>query len=95
MGMMQRVVISGRVRQVGYRDWMTRQAYALGITGWIRARSDTSVEMLAEGDAAALEAFIAASHKGPVLAHVDNVVATPAEDRAVKGFTKRFPLVAV
>lgn len=92
MGVMQRVVVSGRVRQVGYRDWMTRQAYALGITGWIRARSDTSVEMLADGDAAALEAFLVASREGPALAHVDDVVAVPSDDRAVRGFTKRLPL---
>ncbi|SOB87900.1 acylphosphatase [Sphingomonas guangdongensis] len=92
MGVMQRVVVSGRVRQVGYRDWITRQAYRLGITGWIRARSDTSVEMLAEGDAAALEAFLAASRQGPMLARVEDVVAQPADDRAVRGFTKRLPL---
>lgn len=90
MGAMQRVLVSGRVQQVGYRDYMVRQAQALGIKGWVRNLSDGRVEMLADGDEAAIDAFLAASREGPALARVEDVVAVPVEDRAVKGFTKRF-----
>lgn len=90
MGMMQRVVVSGRVRQVGYRDWMKRRAEDFGITGFIRPLGEGRVEILADGEAAALEAFIEASHHGPEMARVDDVSAQPVEHAAVKGFTKRF-----
>lgn len=90
MGVMQRVLVSGRVQQVGYRDFVVRQAHRLGVTGWIRNLSDGRVEMLADGDEAALDALLAACREGPQLARVEDVVATPANDRAVKGFTKRF-----
>ena len=73
MGMMQRVVVSGRVRQVGYRDWMKRRAEDFGITGFIRPIGETRMEILAEGEADALERFIAASHHGPEMARVDDV----------------------
>lgn len=90
MGAMQRVLVSGRVQQVGYRDYMVRKAQALGIRGWVRNLADGRVEMLADGDDTALDAFLAASREGPMLARVVDVVAFPVEDRAVKGFTKRF-----
>lgn len=90
MGAMQRVLVSGRVQQVGYRDYIVRKAKALGVTGWVRNLSDGRVEMLAGGEADAIDALLAASRDGPPLARVDDVVAFPAEDRAVKGFTKRF-----
>jgi len=86
----QRLLVSGRVQQVGYRDWMVRKAQKLGVTGWVRNLTDGRVEMFAEGNEDALEAFIDASRSGPLLARVDDVVAFPVEDRAVKGFTKRF-----
>lgn len=90
MGAMQRVLVSGRVQQVGYRDFVVRQAKALGVTGWVRNLSDGRVEMLADGDQDAIERFLVACHQGPQLARVEDVSAFPVEDRAVKGFTKRF-----
>ena len=90
MATMQRVVVSGRVRQVGYRDWITRRAKELGITGYIRPLADGRVEIVADGGAEALEQFIAASHLGPPLARVDDVTAQPVDHPVVKGFTKRF-----
>lgn len=90
MGVMQRVLVSGRVQQVGYRDFVVRQAHRLGVTGWVRNLSDGRVEMLADGEQAAVDAFLAVCREGPQLARVDDVVAVPAADRAVKGFTKRF-----
>ena len=90
MGAMQRVLVSGRVQQVGYRDYMVREAKKLGVTGWVRNLSDGRVEMLADGDQAALDAFLAVCREGPRLARVEDVVAFPVEDRPVKGFTKRF-----
>jgi acylphosphatase len=86
----QRLLVSGRVQQVGYRDWMVRKAQTLGVTGWVRNLSDGRVEMVAVGDEGALAAFVEASHEGPRLARVDAVDTHPITHEPVKGFTKRF-----
>lgn len=90
MGSMHRLLVSGRVQQVGYRDWMVRRAGALGVTGWVRNLSDGRVEMLVDGPPDAVDAFIEASRSGPALARIDDVVVQPADVSPVKGFTKRF-----
>ncbi|MBB5698659.1 acylphosphatase [Sphingomonas yantingensis] len=87
----QRLIVSGRVQGVGYRDYTVRQAKALGVTGWVRNTRDGRVEMLASGDDEALERFVEACRSGPALARVDAIDARPDnEERSAKGFTKRF-----
>ncbi|MEP6146460.1 MAG: acylphosphatase, partial [Nisaea sp.] len=39
-----RVVISGRVQGVWYRGWTVSEASAAGLDGWVRNRSDGTVE---------------------------------------------------
>jgi acylphosphatase len=83
--------IHGRVQGVGYRDALRRQAERLGVRGWVRNRSDGSVEALVEGSAAALDVLIAWAQRGPPLASVTEVrVADAASDEAVgPGFSMR------
>jgi len=90
MSMMQRVLVTGRVHQVGYRDFTVRKARELGVTGWVRNRSDGSVEILASGADDPVEALIDACREGPPLARVDHLDTQAAESGPVKGFTKRF-----
>jgi acylphosphatase len=95
MGMMQRMLVSGRVQRVGYRDWTIRNARQLGLTGWVRNLSDGRVEVLADGDEDALHKFLEALRAGPRLATVEHVEAlSAAEEKAVKGFTKRLTVEA-
>ncbi len=43
------VRVQGCVQGVGYREACVRHARALGITGWVRNRTDTSVELMLQG----------------------------------------------
>ncbi len=90
MSATQRVFVSGRVQNIGYRDWVIRKAQALGITGWVRNRRDGRVELLVVGEDAASDAMIEALREGPPLARVDHVEAHVDSERPPKGFTKRF-----
>ena len=79
----RRVVISGRVQGVGYRDWMLREAVRLGVHGWVRNRPDGTVEALVAGEEAAVQALLLLCRRGPVLARVDAIAedfAPPPED---------------
>jgi acylphosphatase len=90
MGIMQRVVVTGKVHQVGFRDFTIRRAQALGVTGWVRNRTDGTVEILASGEEDAVASLVEACRAGPPLARVDHVEAYVEAGQPVKGFTKRF-----
>jgi acylphosphatase len=79
--------ITGRVQGVGYRLWATRTAAQLGLRGWVRNRSDASVEALVTGRSEDVSAMAEACWKGPPGAHVTGVTATPDEDDGSLGFT--------
>lgn len=90
MTVTQRIVVSGRVQGVGYRNWTLGAARDLRLRGWVRNLNGNSVEIHATGDEEALAILAEACHQGPRLAQVDHVDVQPAEDTGWKGFTKRF-----
>jgi len=75
-----RVVIEGRVQGVWYRGWTVGEASAKGLRGWVRNRSDGSVEAVFAGPRATVDAMLAACRQGPPGALVTDVAATPGED---------------
>lgn len=83
-----RLRIAGRVQGVGYRDWMTAEAQARGLDGWVRNLPDGSVEALVAGPPDAVAAMIDACRQGPRLAAVTSIDTTPA-DPPTPGFTRR------
>ena len=60
----RRFVVRGRVQGVGFRWFVEREAHILGIAGWVRNKSDGSVEVLAMGSRDQLSACGRASAKG-------------------------------
>ena len=83
------MVITGRVQDVGYRDWMVVQARALGVAGWVRNRADGAVESLVYGEAAAVEELLRACRRGPRLAAVSRIEEAWDEPPAEPGFIRR------
>jgi acylphosphatase len=84
-----RLLIEGRVQGVGYRWWAVEAARRLGLDGWVRNRADGSVEILAIGEASAIEQFSTACGEGPAGASVRAVEVEPAEDDGSTGFQQR------
>jgi acylphosphatase len=82
-------LISGHVQGVGYRDWVRRQALALGLAGWVRNLRDGRVESVASGGEEALARFVEALRKGPSLARVDRIEQSPGETISTSGFEVR------
>ena len=81
--------IEGRVQGVGYRWWAVEAAERLGLAGWARNRADGSVEILAIGEPAALDALERACRIGPSAARVTQVTRRPAEDDGSADFVQR------
>ncbi|MBV8106458.1 MAG: acylphosphatase [Hyphomicrobiales bacterium] len=63
--LVRHVVVEGFVQGVGYRDFTRRAALRLGVSGWVRNRSDGTVEALIAGAPADVEAMLAEMRRGP------------------------------
>jgi acylphosphatase len=88
-----RVVVHGRVQGVGYRAWVEDTAAIRGIDGWVRNRTDGTVEAVFAGAPAAVAAMVEACGRGPPSARVERVArheaaaADLALRRAGEGFS--------
>jgi acylphosphatase len=82
----RRVVISGRVQGVGFRDWLVWQARRRGVHGWVRNRRDGTVEALLHGEDAAVADLLRLCHDGPPHADVQDVAHGDADPPAETGF---------
>jgi acylphosphatase len=81
--------VTGRVQGVRYRAWTCHTAAGLGLVGWVRNLTDGSVEGRASGPPSALDALVAALHRGPPHARVDAVAVDPAPDEPFPDFSAR------
>jgi acylphosphatase len=83
-----RFFVSGRVQGVAFRAHTRAQALALGLRGHARNLADGRVEVLAVGDADAIERLAEWLRHGPPLARVDDLVRESVADAiACEGFT--------
>ncbi len=66
--------VTGRVQGVGFRWWVRRQAVALKLTGWVmNADDERSVDLVAEGEPAALDELERSVRIGPSGSRVESV----------------------
>jgi acylphosphatase len=73
------VRVHGRVQGVLFRASTRIEAQRLGLTGWVRNRSDGTVQARLQGDPAAVEAMVAWCRIGPPGAEVTRLDVEDAE----------------
>ena len=81
--------IEGQVQACGFRDFAVREANARKLKGWVRNRSDGSLEAVASGPTKEVEAFIAACMKGPPSSRVTALNLSPVDPPETLGFIRR------
>jgi acylphosphatase len=88
----RKYIVRGRVQGVGFRWFVEREANALGMAGWVKNKEDSTVELVAFGDAtkhAALRAKLAA---GPRASRVDRVDEVEATQEDLQGNLRSFTI---
>jgi acylphosphatase len=82
----RRVIVHGRVQGVTFRGATEAQAAALGVSGWVRNRSDGCVEAVFEGDPQAVADLVAFCRRGPRHARVAHIEILEEEPEGLRGF---------
>jgi acylphosphatase len=85
----RRVVVSGHVQGVFFRDQTRREASRRGVAGWVRNCADGTVEAHFEGDGAAVEELVRWCRGGPRYATVHDVRVEDVEPAGLDHFTIR------
>lgn len=82
----RRLLISGRVQGVFFRDGVRRRAEGWGLAGWVRNLDDGRVEVVVEGERDAVEELERWCHRGPPAARVTAVDVTEAPLEGLDSF---------
>lgn len=76
MSLAHRLRIYGRVQGVGFRAFVYREAKLVGCSGWVRNRTDGTVEAVVWGDDETVDALLMRIEEGPRWGRVDRVEIT-------------------
>lgn len=82
----RRLLVSGRVQGVFFRDACKQQAAALGVSGWAKNLPDGRVEIVAEGEASAVEGLARWAREGSPRARVTGVESITEVPEGLGGF---------
>lgn len=75
------LIVSGSVQRVGFRRWLQAEARRRGVTGFVRNRSDGTVEAVLSGPIEAVEELVVLARAGPPRAVVTEVQTDPWRGR--------------
>jgi acylphosphatase len=91
MAMQRRVRfrVSGRVQGVAYRASAVDAAVQEGVVGWVRNLPSGDVEGVVQGEASAVDGFLAWAARGPAGARVDRLL---TDDEEVADELSRFEI---
>eukprot|EP00850_Spirogloea_muscicola_P024926 SM001787S03436 [mRNA] locus=s1787:301:837:+ [translate_table: standard] len=82
-------VVKGTVQGVFFRKWTEETALRLGLNGWVRNRSDGTVEAVLSGPPAAVDLMLKLCHEGPAMARVSAVDVSSWDETVSEGFELR------
>ena len=70
-----RLIIKGKVQEVGFRHWFSNLAISLGLNGYIQNKeSKDEVEAIVQGEMKNILTITEKSKKGPELALIEGVI---------------------
>lgn len=81
--------IYGHVQGVGYRAWTAELASRMRMNGWVRNRSDKTVEAVITGYEDDVQKFISECYNGPSGAKVEIIHVTDGVDEDLESFEIR------
>ena len=84
-----RLLISGRVQGVYFRDACQRRAREHGVSGWVRNLADGRVEAVFEGAAEDVQRLVEWARHGPDLAVVTDVAIEAERPEGLRAFLVR------
>jgi acylphosphatase len=82
----KRVRAHGRVQGVFFRDSVRRAARSAGVAGWAANRPDGTVEVVLEGEQAAVERLVELCRAGPGHAEVERLDVSDESPEGLGGF---------
>lgn len=82
----RRVIVSGLVQGVYFRDSCRQEALAHSVRGWVRNRPDGTVEAAFEGEPADVSHMVTWSATGPPRAAVTHVEVINEPSEGLTGF---------
>jgi acylphosphatase len=85
----RRVLVSGVVQGVFFRDTCRRVAGQQGVAGWVRNLPDGRVEAVFEGDPAGVDHMVGWARRGPAEAEVTGVEVLDEPAEGLSGFEIR------
>ncbi|MFG2827593.1 acylphosphatase [Streptomyces sp. NPDC048434] len=85
----RRVVVSGDVQGVFFRDTCRRTADEQGVAGWVRNLPDGTVEAVFEGEPEPVQKLVDWAREGPPMATVNTVSVHEEEPEGLTGFENR------
>ena len=82
-----KISISGKVQGVGFREFARKNASIYGVKGYVKNMTGGDVEIIAQGNDLNISKFTKEMKRGPLLAHIKNVVVDKiSEDVKYEGF---------
>jgi acylphosphatase len=85
----RKVLVEGDVQGVFFRDECQREADRLGVAGSARNLPDGRVEVIVEGDEAAVEQMVSWCRRGSSRAQVTGIEVSEEEPQGLQGFDTR------
>ena len=85
-----RVLVSGTVQGVFFRQRTIRLARSEGCSGWVKNRPDGRLEAVFEGTPEVVDRMVAWCHRGPERAEVESVEVLEEDPEELEGFEVRY-----